>query len=57
MYSKGNKWLLPIQFFFSSLIIVFCMHQIQKDIANIATYWGGITSIIAYWLPSPTDNK
>lgn len=55
-YSK-DKWLLIIRFFFSFLIIVFCIRQINTDKENIALYWGGISSVVGYWLPSPLDEN
>lgn len=52
-----DKYLLPIQFLFSLITLVFCIYQIRHDATNVALYWGGISSILGYWLPSPVDNN
>ena len=56
MRFNREKWLFIIQFFFSLIIITFCIHQIRVDKLNIATYWGGISSTLGYWLPSPLEH-
>ena len=52
-----DRYLLPIQFLFSLITLVFCIYQIRHDATNVALYWGGISSILGYWLPSPINNK
>ncbi len=43
-----------VQVFFSTVVLALCVFQTGvKDNKDIALYWGGITSIIAYWMPSP----
>ncbi|ARV58033.1 hypothetical protein BZZ01_04740 [Nostocales cyanobacterium HT-58-2] len=47
---------LAAQLIFSSFLMGFCSFQLLKNNpSNEALYWGGISSTIAYWLPSPTD--
>jgi len=47
-----------IQIFFSSIILVFCLLQLatSKDAKNDAIYWGGVTGILALWMPSPSSS-
>ena len=52
-----NRFLVSIQFLFSLITLVFCIYQIRHDATNVALYWGGISSILGYWLPSPVDNN
>lgn len=42
---------------FSTLILVFCLfhlHISNGDGKNDALYWGGVTGILALWMPSPS---
>ncbi len=47
-----------VQVCFSAIVLVFCIHELAvggqtKDGKNDAIYWGGVTSILAWWMPSP----
>jgi hypothetical protein len=49
---------LIFQCFLSLVILGFCMSQLagggqNGNGENRALYWGGITSILAWWMPSP----
>lgn len=53
---------LTIQFLFSSVVLGFCIYQLfngglKKDGSNDSLYWGGLTSIIAWWMPSPGGTR
>ncbi len=51
-----EAWTFSTQVFFSTIILGLCVFQIgsARDEKNIALYWGGLSSVLAYWLPSPT---
>jgi hypothetical protein len=45
-----------VQVAFSATVLSFCINQLAvgaKDGKNDAIYWGGVTSILAWWMPSP----
>ena len=43
------------QCFVSFVVLAFCMAKINNAQGDtLALYWGGITGIVGYWLPSPT---
>lgn len=45
-----------VQVAFSAIVLSFCINQLAvgaKDGKNDAIYWGGVTSILAWWMPSP----
>lgn len=46
-----------IQVLFSSFMIGFCSFQLVRDSAKEtqALYWGGLSGVLAYWLPSPAS--
>jgi len=53
-----NKFKLIIQAGVSLAVLGFCMLQLlSNNPKSEALYWGGITSTVAYWLPSPSDSK
>lgn len=47
---------------FSTIILVFCLIQLSnnskdsKDSKNDAIYWGGVTGILALWMPAPSSS-
>ncbi|MGL5879317.1 MAG: hypothetical protein ACRC2V_16275 [Xenococcaceae cyanobacterium] len=44
------------QIFVSLSVLFFCMAKLNDAKGEeLALYWGGITGIVGYWLPSPTD--
>jgi hypothetical protein len=48
------------QFFFSTLILSFCLMQLTRtDIENKnpALYWSCLTGILALWMPSPATAR
>ncbi|MBW4687297.1 MAG: hypothetical protein KME40_19840 [Komarekiella atlantica HA4396-MV6] len=50
-----EAWKFVIQVFFSTIVLGLCVFQIgsARDKENLALYWGGLSSVLAYWLPSP----
>ncbi|MBD2214371.1 hypothetical protein H6G27_31610 [Nostoc linckia FACHB-104] len=46
-----------IQIVFSTVILLFCLTQLvaSKENKNDAIYWGGVTGILALWMPSPSS--
>jgi hypothetical protein len=50
-----QAWKFGIQVFFSTIVLGLCVFQISsaRDKENLALYWGGLSSVLAYWLPSP----
>lgn len=46
-----------MQALISSSIILFCMLQLWSGKGDTALYWGGLSSILGYWLPSPTQTS
>lgn len=56
-----DTWKFVTQFFFSSVVVGLCVFKLAvndgKDNQNAALYWGGLTGILGYWLPSPTSKQ
>ena len=51
---------LSMQVVLSLTTVIFCsfgiaMHEINNKQDNIALYWGGVTGILAWWMPSPAS--
>lgn len=44
-----------VQVAFSTLVLCFCLFKLSSpnDSQSSALYWGGVTSILAWWMPSP----
>jgi hypothetical protein len=57
---EQEAWKFKVQVFFSTVVLGLCIFQlVSKDgkDPNIALYWGGLSSVLAYWLPAPGQNK
>ncbi|MBU7582958.1 MAG: hypothetical protein KAF91_08615 [Nostoc sp. TH1S01] len=55
-----EAWRFFVQVAFSTVVLGLCISQLMKSDAkteNTALYWGGVTSVLAYWLPSPGQNR
>jgi hypothetical protein len=54
-----QAWTFCVQVFFSSIVLGLCTFQLVNDqkTQNQALYWGGLTGILGYWLPSPSNSK
>jgi hypothetical protein len=54
-----DAWRFGVQVFFSGTVLALCIFKIAlpSEEKNIALYWGGLSSVLAYWLPSPGQNK
>lgn len=56
-----DAWRFGVQVFFSGIVLALCIFKIalpsSSDDRNIALYWGGLSSVLAYWLPSPGQHK
>lgn len=50
-----EKVRLAMQVSFSSIILCFCLYKLStpSDNQSSALYWGGVTSVLAWWMPSP----
>ena len=48
-----------VQVSFSALVLVFCLGKmaVATEDKNQALFWSGITSIIAWWMPSPGNGN
>jgi len=48
-----------LQAAFSTVILIFCLSQLYTSKGggrNDALYWGGVTGILALWMPSPSTS-
>lgn len=58
---KFEYWKFGVQVFFSTIVIGLCIFKLctsdAKNEPNIALYWGGLTGILGYWLPSPNSEE
>ncbi len=48
-----------IQVLFSTFMIGFCSFQLARDSTKEtqAIYWGGLSGVLGYWLPSPASSQ
>lgn len=48
-------WPLAIPFTFSVVVMILCVYKLVAGVPDNekALYWGGVSSLLAYWLPSP----
>jgi hypothetical protein len=52
----GDRAKFFCQVLISVSVLFFCMVKIHdSDPERLALYWGGITGIVGYWLPSPSN--
>ncbi|MEB3217244.1 MAG: hypothetical protein VKN72_13580 [Nostocales cyanobacterium 94392] len=57
---KGREtWTLITQISLTSVVTGLCVFQLamNPNNPNIALYWGGLSGIVGYWLPSPMNLK
>jgi hypothetical protein len=53
-----SQYKFLVQVFFSLGISSFCIFQLSaSDVKDKAMYWGALTGVSSYWLPSPTEEK
>lgn len=54
-----EKVRLSVQVAFSSIILCFCLFKLSNpnDSQSSALYWGGVTSVLAWWMPSPAGSS
>lgn len=56
-----TTWKFIIQVCFSTVVLSLCVFKLAtndaKDNPNAALYWGGLTGILGYWLPSPANKQ
>ncbi|MBE8997723.1 hypothetical protein IQ274_05705 [Nostoc sp. LEGE 12447] len=54
-----DVWRFGVQVFFSSIVLGLCIFKLGSpgDDKNVALYWGGLSSVLAYWLPSPGQTR
>jgi hypothetical protein len=59
MNNKLETWKFGIQVFFSTIMIALCVFKLAEPEAeknpNVGMYWGGLSGVLAYWLPSPAN--
>lgn len=50
-----EKVRLSMQVAFSSIVLCFCLFKLSNpnDSQSNALYWGGVTGVLAWWMPSP----
>ncbi|MEH1967317.1 hypothetical protein [Nostoc sp.] len=54
-----DVWRFGVQVFFSSIVLGLCIFKLGSpgDDKNIALYWGGLSGVLAYWLPAPGQTR
>jgi hypothetical protein len=55
-----DVWRFGVQVLFSSMVLGLCIFKLgspAEDDKNIALYWGGLSGVLAYWLPSPGQTR
>ncbi|MEH2328171.1 hypothetical protein [Nostoc sp.] len=55
-----DVWRFGVQVFFSSIVLGLCIFKLgspAEEDKNIALYWGGLSGVLAYWLPSPGQTR
>ncbi|BAZ70149.1 MAG: hypothetical protein KME28_03685 [Pelatocladus maniniholoensis HA4357-MV3] len=54
-----QTWRFGIQFLFSTVMIGLCTFQLVNDKTkeNQTLYWSGLSTVLAYWLPSPSSTQ
>ncbi len=53
----SGKYKFGVQVVISGTILFFCIFQIStKNNTDTAAYWGQLSAILAYWLPSPSES-
>jgi hypothetical protein len=46
-----------VQVGFSLIVLCFCLLKLgNSDSQSNALYWGGVTSVLAWWMPTPGGN-
>ncbi len=57
--NKIETYKFWIQVFFSTVVLSLCTFQLVNEDSqkNEAMYWGGLTGVLAYWLPSPSNSR
>jgi hypothetical protein len=51
-----------VQIILTLVVLMFCVGKLAFDDRDKALYWGGVMSLMAWWMPSPgttstTSNK
>jgi hypothetical protein len=46
-----------VQVIITIVMLSLCVFSLHKEEADKAIYWGGITGVIAWWMPSPGSSK
>lgn len=44
-----------MQTILSLIVMCFCLYKVAVENTNTALYWSGVTAILGYWLPSPSE--
>lgn len=53
-----DAWKFGVQVSFSAIVLIFCLFKLggNESSTNQAIYWGGITGVLAWWMPSPNGS-
>ncbi|MEB3180075.1 MAG: hypothetical protein VKL59_13725 [Nostocaceae cyanobacterium] len=58
---KLETWKFGVQVLFSAIVLTLCVVKLaephSENNPNIGMYWGGLSGVLAYWLPSPANGK
>lgn len=58
---RFETWRFIAQVSFSTIVIGLCVFKLcttdAKNDPNVALYWGGLTGVLGYWLPSPSNDE
>lgn len=52
-WRKLDSLRLLVQISLTFMLLVFCLSRMTSEKDDKALYWGGIMSIVAWWMPSP----
>lgn len=57
-FRKMDSLRFLVQVFLTATVLLLCVGNLPKaDPETRAIYWGGITGIIAWWMPTPGSSK
>lgn len=60
MKNNQETWRFFVQIAFSTIVLTFSLYKLAVSDQNDnyqALYWGGVTGIMAWWMPSPGNGN
>jgi len=62
IWRKTESLRFMVQIILTLVVLMFCVGKLAFDDRDKALYWGGVMSLMAWWMPSPgttstTSNK